>query len=126
MSSINPFEILSKLENGEITKSSALFYLRSILDSSEDVMMRIDTVEMVGIIKPESAEYFEFLENLLITEKNYQVRGLTAKVIIENYPKCAYKPIQWILEREKDALCLELISKAIARSSNSNLKTLLS
>jgi len=126
MSSINPFEILSKLENGEITKSSALFYLRSILDSSEDVMMRIDTVEMVGIIKPESAEYFEFLENLLITEKNYQVRGLTAKVIIENYPKRAYKPIQWILEREKDELCLELISKAIGRSSNPNLKTLLS
>ena len=126
MSSINPFEILSKLENGEITKSSALFYLRSILDNSEDVMMRIDTVEMVGIIKPESAEYFEFLENLLITEKNYQVRGLTAKVIIENYPKRAYKPIQWILEREKDELCLELISKAIGRSSNPNLKTLLS
>ncbi len=125
MPRLNPFDIYSKFENKEIDKSSALYYLKSILESTEDITLKIDTIEVIGIIKPDSKEYFKFLEHVLISDKNYQVRGLTAKIIIENYPKLAFKPIKWILEREKSDLCLELITNAIIESTNPSLKSLL-
>lgn len=125
MSSLNPFDIYSKFENEEIDKSSALYYLKSILENTGDVTLKIDTIEVMGIIKPESQEYFKFLEHILISDKNYQVRGLSAKIIIENYPKLAFEPIRWILEREESDLCLELITNAIIKSTNPNLESLL-
>ncbi|MBA7645131.1 hypothetical protein ES703_52884 [subsurface metagenome] len=125
MSSLNPFDIYSKFEKGEIDKSSALYYLKSILENTGDITLKIDAIEVMGIIKPESLEYFKFLEHILISDKNYQVRGLSAKIIIENYPKLAFEPIRWILEKEESDLCLELITNAIIKSTNPNLESLL-
>lgn len=125
MLKLNPFDIYRKYEEREIDKSSALYYLKSILEHTEDITLKLDTIEVISIIKPEAQDYFDFLEHLLITEKNYQVRGLIAKVIIENYPKLAFKPIKWVLEREENELCLELISNAIIKSTDSHLKSLL-
>ena len=125
MSSLNPFNIYSKFEKREIDKSSALYYLMSLLEITEDITLKIDTIEVMGIINPESQEYFKVLEHLVIFDKNYQVRGLSAKIIIENYPKHVFEPIRWILEREKNDLCLELITNAIIKSTDSHLKSLL-
>ena len=125
MSSLNPFDIYNKFEKGEIDKSSALYCLKSILEICGDITLKIDAIEVMGIIKPESLEYFKFLEHILISDKNYQVRGLSAKIIIENYPKLSFEPIRWILEREKSDLCLKLITNAIIKSTNPNLESLL-
>jgi hypothetical protein len=125
MSKLSPFDVFRKFEKREVDKSSALYYLKSILEHTEDVTLRLDTIAVIGIIKPETLDYFNFLEHLLITENNYQVRGLIAKVILENYPKIAFEPIKWILEREENDLCLELISNAIIKSTDSQLKSLL-
>ena len=125
MSKLNPFNIYRKYEEREFDKLSSLYYLKSILENTEDVTLKLDTIEVIGIIKPETSEYFNFLEHVLISDKNYQVRGLAAKVLIENYPKLAFKPIKWILEREESDLCMELISNAIIKSADSHLKSLL-
>ncbi len=125
MSLLNPFDIYSKFEKREIDKSSALYYLKSILETTEDITLKLDTLEVMGIIKPESQEYINFLEHVLISDKDYQVRGLSAKIIIENYPKLAFEPIRWILGREESDLCFELITNAIIKSTDSHLKSLL-
>lgn len=125
MSYLNPFDIYSRFETREFDKSSALYYLKSILEHTEDITLKLDTIGVMGIIQPEAQEHFNFLEHILISDKNYQVRGLTAKVIIENYPKLAFKPIKWTLEREENDLCLELIRNAIIKSADSHLKSLL-
>ena len=125
MSKLNPFDIYHKFEKREFDKSTALYYLKSILEHTEDVTLRLDTIGVIGIIKPDYPDYFNFLEHLLITENNYQVRGLIAKVIMENYPKLAFEPIKWILEREENDSCLALITNAIMRSTDSHLKSLL-
>ena len=125
MSKLNPFGIFRKFERREVDKLSALYYLKSILEHTEDITLKLDTIEVISIIKPDNQEFFNFLEYLLITEKNYQVRGLIAKVLIENYPKIAFEPIKWILKREKNNLCIELITNAILKSKNTPLKSLL-
>ena len=126
MSKINPFEIYNKFEKKNIDKSSALYYLKSIFETTGDIPLRIDIIEIVGIIKPENEDFFYFLENIIISDKNYQVRGLAAKVLIENYPKRAFEPIRFVLEKENNILCFDLINKALTKSSNSKLKSLLS
>ncbi len=125
MSKLNPFDIFRKLEKKEVDIASALYYLKSILEHTEDVTLKLDTIEVISIIKPATQDYFNFLEHLLITDKNYQVRGLIAKVIIENYPKLSFKPIKWILEREESNICLGLIKNTILKSTDSHLKSLL-
>ncbi|MFX1443244.1 MAG: hypothetical protein ACFFHV_07520 [Promethearchaeota archaeon] len=125
MSKLNPFDIYRKYEKREYDKSSALYYLKSIVEHTEDVTLKLDGIEVMGVIKPETHEFFNFLEQVLISDENYQIRGLTAKVIIENYPKLAFEPIKWILEREESDLCVELIRNAIIKSADSNLKSLL-
>jgi hypothetical protein len=125
MSKLNPFDIFHKYEEREYDKSSALYYLKSILEHTEDITLRLDAIEVIGIVKPETIDYFKFLEHILISDKNYQVRGLTAKIIIDNYPKLAFEPIEWILKREESDLCLELIKNAIIKSKDSDLKSLL-
>ena len=112
-------------EKREFNKSTALYYLRSIVEHTEDITLKLDSIEIISIIKPETNDYFNFLEHILISDKNYQVRGLTAKVIIENFPKLAFEPIKWILEREESDLCVELIRNAIIKSADAQLKSLL-
>ncbi len=125
MKKLNAFDIFHKFENSEIDKASAFHCLKSIIESSENALFRIEALEVMAIIKPKDEDTFNFIENILLSDKHYQVRALAAKIMIENYPKRAFKPIKWALEKEKENSCAELITNSIKKSSNSNLKSLL-
>ena len=125
MTILNLSEIFNAYTNKQIDKDSAIDYFKSIIENKDDILTRKDAVEILGKIDSNSIAIFKYLENLLISDTNGDVRAKAAKIIIENYQEKAYEPIKWTLERENYHSCIEIITNALFNCSDSSLKSLL-
>ncbi|MBD3253634.1 MAG: hypothetical protein GF383_00995 [Candidatus Lokiarchaeota archaeon] len=126
MPSLNAFDIFFKFENNELDKSSALLSLKSILENQDNGTLRIEALQIIGILKPQGEEMFTILEQTLISDNHSHIRALAAKIIIENFPERSYEPIKWALERKQEHFFLNFIACVIQRSKRSDLQRILS
>ena len=127
MSELSPQEIYKDFRARILDSSKASELLISLIENplELDNRSRILSVKFLGLIDSKEDKVFNFLENLLISDLNEQVRGNAASIIIRNFPSQALEPIKWALKHEKSESSLILIIKALEKTNNPDLKSLL-
>jgi hypothetical protein len=117
MSNLVPYEIFKSYKKGALDKETTVMYLKSYAENGKNENLRIQAVDFLGKMCLESINSFKFLENLLISDSNVDVRSLVAKNIIFNCLKEGTKAIRWLFLNEKKVKCLAMIYKALLKSN---------
>ncbi|MFW9940627.1 MAG: leucine-rich repeat domain-containing protein [Candidatus Thorarchaeota archaeon] len=127
MSTLSPKEIFNGFKENKLDKSKASELLISIIENPLEIdnQTRISSVKFLGLIGSKEEKVCFFLENLLISDLNEIVRGNAASIIIRNFPDYALKPIKWALKNEESESCTILMIKALEKTKNIKLKSLL-
>ena len=127
MSLLSPNKIYKDFKNKKLDKNQALSLLISLIDDIHeyDDKTRIMGIKFLELMKTKDEKIFNFLENLLISDLNEQIRGQAAHTLIFNFPEKAIKPIIWALKYDTADSCLIQIIKAIEKFSNKKLKSVL-
>ena len=127
MSSQTPNKIYKSFKNKILDETRASELLISFIEDGSDKNYRIQllSLKFLGLIGSNKNFVFNFLENLLISDLNEDIRGNAASFIINNFPDKARKPLLWALKHEKSSISLILIIKALEKTSIPRLKSLL-
>jgi len=103
MSDLNPTEIYRRYQRNELDKALTIDYLKSIIENSSDVILRVRSVELLGEMNLGVGEIYEFLEQLLTSDKSSYVRLESLKIIVRNYLDIGINAIHNVIKREKSA-----------------------
>ena len=127
MSTLSPKEIFEDFKEKKFDKSKASELLISVIENplELDNRTRISSVRFLGLIGSKEESVYFFLENLLISDLNEIVRGNAASIIIRDFSDQALEPIKWALKNEESESSIILIIKALEKTKNLKLKSLL-
>ena len=124
---LSPKEIFEDFERKKINKDKASELLMSLIENpiELDSRERNFCIKLIGLIGSNEKNIFFFLENLLISDLNELVRGNSACVLINNFSDYAIEPIKWALRHEESETSIVLIIRALEKTDNLKLKSLL-
>jgi Leucine-rich repeat (LRR) protein len=107
---LTPKKISNDLKENVITKSFAIELLFSIIDSSEDPLIREECIEAFRQIEKKDEKIFNLLENHLISDENPRVRNAAAKLIGIYYLDLGVESLCWSLSHDKSPIVLSTIA----------------
>jgi hypothetical protein len=115
-------KIFQDFKSQKISLERSIELLNSIIENSNDHKIRTKALETLSEIAPKKRFFYEYLENLLISDNNEKIRKLSAILIGELFLESAFEPMKWALKFEKNLGCKIAILKVIAliQSSASN------
>ncbi|MFX1451947.1 MAG: hypothetical protein ACFFCM_13970 [Promethearchaeota archaeon] len=105
---LTPESIYRDYRNKVLDKRSASDLLISIIENSNDELLRIKCMELLQRIGDTDAEVFKLLESLLISDLNQSVR-IAAFEAIKMFTLKAINPVKYAIKREKDQFLIDLI-----------------
>ena len=115
---LTPQKISDDLEDNLISKSFAIELLFSIIDSSEDPLIREECIEVFRHIEKKDQKIFKLLENYLISDENPRVRNAAAKLIGTYYLDLGVESLCWSLSHDKSPIVLSTIATIVESSTN--------
>lgn len=110
---LNPQKIYEDFCNNNLDKISAIKQLIALIEDSEIVMVRLNSIKIIGEIENNNAQIFELLENLLISDSNERVRNAAAEAIKNKYVDKALEPMKYALQHEESPVCLYTIFNSL-------------
>ncbi len=112
---LTPNKIYEDFRNNNLDKTTASKLLISLIDNSKNDVIRVNCVEIIEKIGHKDQKIFKFLENLLISYANKQVRLAAINVIKSNFLNKALPPMIWAIQNESSIHCLKVINSALIR-----------
>ncbi|MBN1802764.1 MAG: leucine-rich repeat domain-containing protein [Candidatus Lokiarchaeota archaeon] len=111
----SPQVIFESYQRGELDKSTTVGSLLTLTTESKRRETRIESLEILGRIGLRGeVDEFIALEILLLSDEDRTVRKIAARILMNNFPIQAMKPIKWALRHEPDFECaieiIELLS----------------
>ncbi|MFX1391713.1 MAG: leucine-rich repeat domain-containing protein, partial [Promethearchaeota archaeon] len=122
---LTPNAIFEDLKNGDLDKSFAIELLKTLIENSESIEARIESIRNLNKIPLSADSTFKFLEHLLISDLNEDIRNITCLVIKNHYLDKALTPISWMLEHEKSLKCLLTGVTTLAEINTEDAKSIL-
>lgn len=122
---LDPKKIFVKYSEKELDKRTTLNLLGSIIDNSEDQKQRLESIEILNEIGINDKYIFQIVENLLISESDFEIRKIALDLVLNNYPKKILKLIKWILKNETSYNFLIVLIKNLERIGSEESKKLL-
>lgn len=122
---LDPKKIFLKFSQKELDKRTALNLLGSIIDNSEDQKQRLESIEILNKIGINDKYIFQLVENLLISESDFELRKLALDFVFNNYPQKIIKLIKWILKYETSYNFLIIQIKTLEKIESEDSKKVL-
>jgi len=122
---LTPNAIFQDLKNKDLDKQSAIELLLTLVDNAENADTRIESLKTLNSINVDDEKTFRFLEQLLISDLDEDVRNLTCKVLQNHYNERALGPMIWALEHEGSLKGLISIISTIAKIESPKSKSVL-
>jgi Leucine-rich repeat (LRR) protein len=116
---LTPNAICSDLENNKISKSLATDLLISLIEGSEDTILRAQSIKALKRVQTKSKKLFKVLENCIVSDENALIRSAAAEIVLLKYLDQGINSILWSLENEKSPLVLNTIIKSSEINENS-------
>jgi len=110
---LTPKKIYENHINNHLEKSTAFEQLASLIENSDDVDVRLESIKLIGDLDIISDDSFILLENLLISDNNEDVRIAAAEMLRVYFIDRAFEPMKWALEYESSARCLYSIISSL-------------
>jgi len=121
----SPQLIKKNHRNKKLDKNSAINQLVSIIENSEEVQARIDSINALAQINANIDSVFKLLENLLISDTHEIIRYTAAIVIEKVFLDIALEPLKWVFEHEVSLRCLLAVTKILGKIDSVQSKSLL-
>ena len=110
---LTPNKIYENHLNNHLEKSAAFEQLTSLIENSDEVDVRLESIKLIGDLDIITDESFKLLENLLISDTNEDVRIAAAEMLRVHFIDRAFEPMKWALEYESSARCLYSIISSL-------------
>ena len=117
MSDLIPTEIFNSFKKGILDKETTIKYLKSYAEDGKNEILRVEAVDFLSKFCMQSNISFKFLESLLVSDSNVDIRSLVAKNIIMNCLVEGIEAIRWVFSNEKNVNCLIMIYKTLEESN---------
>ncbi len=112
MTKITLEEVLKKVYKEQLPPPKALTILITILESTNDNELRLETLKAVKKLKIQNNELFALLENLIVSDFSEYVRALSVEVMIALFPKRSIPSLKWAVEKNKSGIVLLSLIKS--------------
>ena len=122
---LTPKAIYEDFMNKELDKTFAIELLQTLIENTENIESRKESIRILDKIPFTDNSNFKFLEHLLISDLNEEIRNLTCKVLKNHYLDKALAPISWLLEHEKSLKCLDTAISALSEINTDESKSIL-
>ncbi len=122
---LTPRRIQEEFEHKRLDKNSTFEMLISLIENSDDEKVRIESIAILSKIDVNSERIFNFLEHLLISDSNSQVRATAAKSIQTGFIHRALSPIQWAMDHEIDYDCIIILIQSLELINNQKSRDIL-
>jgi hypothetical protein len=113
--SLTPENIQESLSKGDLTRENAAEQLISLIGGSDDIEIRVMSIEILENLRFKTERLFKILENYLISDESATVRASVAKYIIQNYLEEGISALIWTIQHEKSPLVLKLFFNFIEK-----------
>jgi len=120
-----PNQIYFEFKNKKLEKTAALNQLIALVSNSEDVSIRIASLDIIEKIGSTDDKIFNLLENLLVSDDNEKIRNLAIKVIKNNFIEKAFKLMKWAYQHESSVFCLISILSTLGKINDYRSKSFL-
>lgn len=110
---LTPKKIHENHINSHLDKNTAFEQLASLIENSDDVDVRLESIKLIGDLDLISNQSFKLLENLLISDTNEDVRIAAAEMLRVHFIDRAFEPMKWALQHESSSRCLYSIIRSL-------------
>ena len=110
---LTPNKIYDNHINNHLEKSTAFEQLASLIENSDDVDVRLESIKIISVLNIISDEAFRLLENLLISDNNEDVRIAAAEILRIHFIEKAFEPMKWALQYEISERCMYYIISSL-------------
>jgi Leucine-rich repeat (LRR) protein len=117
-----PLKILEDLNKKILDKQSAVQNLIALVENSPKISHRLESLQILrkisinlGKLEGNRESFMNFLENLLISDTDEQIRNEAALILCYIYKEDALDPMRWALDHEDSPLCLHTIYNSLIR-----------
>ncbi|MHA1689094.1 MAG: leucine-rich repeat domain-containing protein [Promethearchaeota archaeon] len=93
----SPQLLLEKFHSSKINRPLLINQLLEILETSEDMPTRLESISILDTLKVKNERFFNILENLLISDSNWEIRKAAAMSLKTNFTDACYEPLKWAL-----------------------------
>ena len=114
--SFTPKEIYTSYLSKLMDKTTTLDYFISYIENSNDEKERLTSINYMSKIDIKTKNLFKFLESLLVSDSNRNIRGLAGRIIILNYFQKGKRLINWALDNEKSEICLNYLIDGLSKT----------
>jgi len=120
-----PKAIYKDYKRKELDKDSAINLLLTLIENVENIETRIESIKILSKFHTNDEKTYKFLEHLLVSDLNEDIRVQTCEILKENYKDKILTPLSWILEHEISIKCLIMGLLTLAEIDNQESKSLL-
>jgi len=103
---LNSQRILKDFKENKVDRQTTLQRLLTLISNSSDVRKRIEGIHALETIGIESEFFFDFFENLMISDSHPKIRKLAIAIIRDHYLDRAFEPMCWAYKHETSIECL--------------------
>ncbi|MHA2430628.1 MAG: leucine-rich repeat domain-containing protein [Promethearchaeota archaeon] len=122
MIELDPNKIYEDLLDKKIDKSSAINKLVVIIENSNNVLTRFNSIQILAKIGENfentgiSKEIlFKLFENLMLSDSSEKIRNIAAKTLGDKFLEDSLNPMKWALQHEQSPLCLNTIFQTLLK-----------
>ena len=121
---LTPEKIYDYVINKNMSKSEAIEFLGSLIESNEDEEIRVKFINLFEKLALNSFKAFKILENALLSDESPLVRAITTKIIFSCFQEIGLNPLRWIVKNETSSIVLKTIRELLKNYDNQNLEVL--
>ncbi|MFX1575074.1 MAG: leucine-rich repeat domain-containing protein [Promethearchaeota archaeon] len=122
---LTPNAIYEDYINNELDKTFAIELLKTLIENTENIETRLESIRIFDKLPFMDDVNFKFLEHILISDLNKEIKILTCKVLKNHYLGKALAPISWLLEHEKSLKCIVTAISVISEIDTYESKSIL-
>ena len=120
-----PKKIYEDFQKNDLDKSTAFELLISLIEHSDDDLIRVESIENLEKIGLETNKLFKLFENLMISDSSEIIRTSAAKVICNNFLDKALSPVKWALLHDSSYECMITIINTLVKMNDQESKDIL-
>lgn len=114
------------LKNNPKDKKSLEFQqLISIIENSENLWERIESLRELAKLGVTNKKYYTLLENLLVSDSSHKIRYLAAITLKNLFLEKSFIPMKWSFKHESSVKCLIAITNTLGAINNKKSKKFL-
>lgn len=123
---LTPKKIKDGYLEGELNEDKAIELLISLIEGSDDIKSRVNSIKILENLRFRSEKIFKTLENYLISDQDAILRATTAEYIILNFLDEGITPLSWVIQHDKSPLVFRVFYNNINRFADKKFELILS